>query len=90
MADATLMRDPDTGDLRAMSPGVPSGAFVGLARAATRRNSESWLFETAREVGSSAFSADSPTTCRQPADCGMLTVRERVRRRTAAVLAEGE
>jgi hypothetical protein len=39
--DAMLINDPDTGERRAMSPGEPSGALDGLARAATRRNSDS-------------------------------------------------
>ena len=68
-----LMSDPDTGERRAMSPGVPSGALVGLARAATRRNSESWAVETICGVVEVPLSVESPNTCRQPAVRGMST-----------------
>ena len=68
-----LMSDPDTGERRAMSPGVPSGALVGLARAATRRNSESWAVETICGVVEISLSVESPNTCRQPAVRGMST-----------------
>ena len=68
-----LMSDPDTGERRAMSPGVPSGALVGLARAATRRNSESWAVETTCGVVEISLSVESPNTCRQPAVRGMST-----------------
>ena len=68
-----LMSDPDTGERRAMSPGVPSGAVVGLARAATRRNSESWAVETTCGVVEISLSVESPNTCRQPAVRGMST-----------------
>lgn len=68
-----LMSDPDTGERRAMSPGVPSGALVGLARAATRRNSESWAVETICGVVEISLSVESPKTCRQPAVRGMST-----------------
>ena len=68
-----LMSDPDTGERRAMSPGVPSGALVGLARAATRRNSESWTVETTCGVVEISLSVESPNTCRQPAVRGMST-----------------
>lgn len=68
-----LMSDPDTGERRAMSPGVPSGALVGLARAATRRNSESWAAETIWGVVEVSLSVESPNTCRQPAVRGMST-----------------
>ena len=68
-----LMSDPDTGERRAMSPGVPSGALVGLARAATRRNSESWAVETICCVVEVSLSVESPNTCRQPAVRGMST-----------------
>ena len=68
-----LMSDPDTGERRAMSPGVPSGALVGLARAATRRNSESWAVETTCGVVENSLSVESPNTCRQPAVRGMST-----------------
>ena len=68
-----LMSDPDTGERRAMSPGVPSGALVGLARAATRRNSESWAAETICGVVEVSLSVESPNTCRQPAVRGMST-----------------
>ena len=67
------MSDPDTGERRAMSPGVPSGALVGLARAATRRNSESWAVETICGVVEVPLSVESPNTCRQPAVRGMST-----------------
>ena len=67
------MSDPDTGERRAMSPGVPSGALVGLARAATRRNSESWAVETTCGVVEISLSVESPNTCRQPAVRGMST-----------------
>ena len=68
-----LMSDPDTGERRAMSPGVPSGALVGLARAATRRNSESWAVETICGVVEISLSVESPNTFRQPAVRGMST-----------------
>lgn len=68
-----LMSDPDTGERRAMSPGVPSGALVGLARAATRRNRESWAVETICGVVEISLSVESPNTCRQPAVRGMST-----------------
>ena len=68
-----LMSDPDTGERRAMSPGVPSGALVRLARAATRRNSESWAVETTCGVVEISLSVESPNTCRQPAVRGMST-----------------
>ena len=68
-----LMSDPDTGERRAMSPGVPSGALVGLARAATRRNSESLAVETTCGVVEISLSVESPNTCRQPAVRGMST-----------------
>ena len=81
-----LMSDPDTGERRAMSPGVPSGALVGLARAATRRNSESWAAETICGVVEVSLSVESPNTCRQPADRGMRTAP--TRRRTVAPFAD--
>lgn len=69
--DAMLINDPETGERRAMSPGEPSGAFVGLARAATRRNKESWSFETACAAAGCSLSLGKPMTCRHPAVRGM-------------------
>ena len=71
--EAMLMSDPDTGERRAMSPGLPSGALVGLARAATRRNIESWAVETICGVVEVPLSVERPNTCRQPAVRGMST-----------------
>ena len=71
--EAMLMSDPDTGERRAMSPGLPSGALVGLARAATRRNIEYWAVETICGVVEVSLSVERPNTCRQPAVRGMST-----------------